>query len=463
MVQSANWHSYTMIISDLLIHAPLKTFDSCPCVKRFLIFLTVSATMYRRWRRIVRIIVTSLCGVYVLTFMSLGARQQLDETPLQTPLRSDIGYPIKTTMVMRDIQTNGTNGPLKKQHANNRKLFLAEPSPTEIFPTLGELDAWSKSPRLSWPHACEINEDIPEGPYLVILVHSHVLNAARRDAIRETWGRITRDYDTPHHVNIFFLLGLPEDNQDIALIDKEARLYRDILQWHFIDNYKNLSVKSLLGLRWVTEYCRSAKFVMKADDDVYLNVTHILKFIVEQSMRTDFNSSDYLTGHINKKSPVLRIGQWGISASTYPLKTYPPYCSGAAYVLALPTGSRLWKECVSRPKLTVLPVEDVFITGIMSALAGFQCQHDNHFPGWMTLVSIDGVQDLLQGALFGLHGVSDHKIRLLNKISQKCYGCLKDQSLIEAFLGEDTEYEIYFDNMDEGFTDLWSPNTLVCI
>ena len=390
-----------------------------------------------------------------MTFISLGAQERFEEE--LTKRESDI-MKISTMTISRNTHglQNETNISLERKHVNSRRLFLAEPSPSESFSKLREVVLWYRALRLSWPHACSPSEDIPEGPYLVILVHSHVLNSARRDAVRETWGRITRDYDNPHHVTLYFLLGLPEKRDDMAPVDKEARLYRDILQWNFIDSYKNLSVKSLLGMQWVSKHCQNAKFIMKADDDVYLNITHILQFITDVSRQDTFNSSNYLVGHINRKSPVLRIGQWGVSISNYPLNTYPPYCSGAAYVMALPTAQQLCKEFATRSELTILPVEDVFITGIMAALAGFRCRHDNHFPGWMTLVSIDGVQDLLRGDLFGLHGVSDIKMRLLGKITRQCRTCLTNQDDIEAYLSEDTEYEIYFDNIDEGFTDLWS-------
>ena len=388
-----------------------------------------------------------------MAFIRLNVQERIEKTLAQSKTKINEPYTMTIFPISPSLQNQTSFR--ERKHTNARTLFLAEPLPSEHFLKLSEISALSKSTRLSWPHSCSPSEDIPEGPYLVILVHSHALNLARRDAIRETWGRITRDYDNPHHVTLYFLLGLPENMPDIASIDKEARLYRDILQWRFIDSYKNLSVKSLLGLRWVLKHCQNAKFIMKADDDVYLNATHILHHIMDQSTQDTFNSSNYLVGHINKKSPVLRVGQWGISVSAYPLNTYPPYCSGAVYVMAVPSAGRLLKECATRSELTILPVEDVFITGIMAALAGFRCRHDNHFPGWMTLVSIDGVQDLLRGDLFGLHGVSDNKMRLLGKINRECTDCKTNQDHIETYLREDSNYEIYFDNIDEGFTDPW--------
>ena len=100
---------------------------------------------------------------------------------------------------------------------------------------------------------------------------------ARRNAIRDTWGRITREYDDTHHVIIVFLLGNTDVNEDRVRVAKENKIYRDILQWNFRDNYQNLSLKSLLGMWWTTEHCSQTNYIMKTDDDVFLTVDNIEK------------------------------------------------------------------------------------------------------------------------------------------------------------------------------------------
>ena len=55
-------------------------------------------------------------------------------------------------------------------------------------------------------------------------------------------------------------------------IQSEAREHSDIIQFNFIDAYHNLTLKSISILRWVSHKCPHLKYVLKADDDIILNV-----------------------------------------------------------------------------------------------------------------------------------------------------------------------------------------------
>ena len=39
----------------------------------------------------------------------------------------------------------------------------------------------------------------------------------------------------------------------------------------FIDSYRNLTVKSIMALKWATEHCKNAKLIFKMDDDTLVN------------------------------------------------------------------------------------------------------------------------------------------------------------------------------------------------
>ena len=67
-----------------------------------------------------------------------------------------------------------------------------------------------------------------------------------------------------------FLLGNPPSSP-IAQIRKENDLYHDIVQEDFIDSYRNLTVKSIMALKWATEHCKNAKLIFKMDDDTLVN------------------------------------------------------------------------------------------------------------------------------------------------------------------------------------------------
>ncbi|NWV80048.1 B3GT4 galactosyltransferase, partial [Dasyornis broadbenti] len=56
---------------------------------------------------------------------------------------------------------------------------------------------------------------------------------------------------------------------------RESLEHQDVLQGDFWDTYANLTWKTLLLLRWSRACCGGAPFLVKADDDVFLNVPAI--------------------------------------------------------------------------------------------------------------------------------------------------------------------------------------------
>ena len=51
-------------------------------------------------------------------------------------------------------------------------------------------------------------------------------------------------------------------------------------QESFIDTYANLTLKSLLLLRWFTQRCEDSQYVMKTDDDVYINLVKLHQLVL---------------------------------------------------------------------------------------------------------------------------------------------------------------------------------------
>ena len=62
-------------------------------------------------------------------------------------------------------------------------------------------------------------------------------------------------------------------------IAEEARTYGDVIQEDFVDSYMNLTLKSVMGLRWAHHHCPELDFFMKTDDDVFVNVPHLLGYL----------------------------------------------------------------------------------------------------------------------------------------------------------------------------------------
>lgn len=84
---------------------------------------------------------------------------------------------------------------------------------------------------------------------IVLVVHSERSHFEQRYAIRNTWGSI-KVYKQ-WHLHLIFLLGIdfhydPLSYTEIKLRD-EWKLYGDIIMGNFVDSYKNVTYKHLMG------------------------------------------------------------------------------------------------------------------------------------------------------------------------------------------------------------------------
>ena len=123
---------------------------------------------------------------------------------------------------------------------------------------------------------------------VVYIVKSAIENFERRSAIRNSWGFEKRFFDVPSKT--VFMLGLrPNDDELQAKVKVEAAKYKDIIQSNFTDSYYNNTIKTMMSLKWLVKYCSNSKFYMFVDDDIYVSVKNVLRFI-----RNPANYPDYL-------------------------------------------------------------------------------------------------------------------------------------------------------------------------
>ena len=78
---------------------------------------------------------------------------------------------------------------------------------------------------------------------------------------------------------VVFLVGQQVNSTHQEQLRSEAEQYGDIVQEAFIDTYANLTVKSLMLLKWFTQHCDNTQYVMKADDDMYINLVKLYELV----------------------------------------------------------------------------------------------------------------------------------------------------------------------------------------
>ena len=197
--------------------------------------------------------------------------------------------------------------------------------------------------------------------FYVIYVESAPNNFVKRTQIRETWGykNMLRDKSG----KVVFLLGTTKDTDVQEGIEEESKLYRDIVQLDFVDSYFNLTVKSVMALKWVKDFCYNAEFAMKADDDTLVNLPGLVRFLTIMARR----ARDTFFCYVWPSSLVERKGKWNVPYHQFGEERYPRGCNGPFYILPKSRILDLYKQSYHVP---YIPVEDQYVTGLLARAVG---------------------------------------------------------------------------------------------
>ena len=206
---------------------------------------------------------------------------------------------------------------------------------------------------------------------LLIVVTSAINNFDNRQAIRESWGKELKEYDSK--VKMIFLVG--EESSNYANIQQniviESDQHRDILQASFTESYYNLTIKSLNMLKWFSETCQKQnyEYLMKVDDDVYINIDQVYDLIIENThpnILTGFIHCGIMAQTEGKSClPPFMLTGYNKNYWLYRLigvHWYPNYLAGPAYLMSKSTADILYKTAMTVP---ALHMEDVYVTGML--------------------------------------------------------------------------------------------------
>ena len=230
--------------------------------------------------------------------------------------------------------------------------------------------------------------------FLLVLIHSAANKQNERNEIRKTWGAVR--IHSGANIVVLFLLARPSDNTNTADILKESRTYRDIIQGDFVDHYRNLTYKNVMGLHWTMTYCNHTKFVLKTDDDTMVDTYHLISFLFQKSPDGEIEDFLYCSTFRNQ-GPVRSPGdKWFVTLKDYPYTKYPPYCEGFAYVMSIDVVNKLYMASKTVPFYWV---DDVYVTGFLAAKAGVY-HHDMESGHGYNLMQSEHLSRNVQSSIF---------------------------------------------------------------
>jgi hypothetical protein len=171
---------------------------------------------------------------------------------------------------------------------------------------------------------------------------SKSVNYKIRDAIRRTWasGKNLGNYSS---INIKYFFFTDCDEKLSNNIRLENNLFHDIIQVELPQQYTLVTHRVLSLFEWSFRYCRTAKFLFKTDDDIFVNVILLLKFLsplIKDRTNKSFRTSDMtIYGYKHHHPGVFRnandpVGaRYVVTIDEFPCAHYPDFLSGFGYLI----------------------------------------------------------------------------------------------------------------------------------
>ncbi|KAL3175092.1 hypothetical protein MRX96_040489 [Rhipicephalus microplus] len=233
---------------------------------------------------------------------------------------------------------------------------------------------------------------LPRAPcpsFQAVVVSSAPNHASERQAKRDSWARDAQ----PGHSAVYFLLSRHAQDatgrrsvvrghkrsggwelSDDSSILQESSVFGDVIRAVFEDTSKNQTLKSLLLLQWAHTFCPRVSFILKADDDAYMDLPRLIALLESKkaAFENDTCHSDgtgFLLGKRHESKPIDRNRRrYEKPASSTWASTY---LSCAAYVMSgtiLRLLRRVYRPCAYHGLLAaaVAKPEDLRIAWMLS-------------------------------------------------------------------------------------------------
>ena len=216
---------------------------------------------------------------------------------------------------------------------------------------------------------CSQNIFQKENVFLLVMILTAPDETKRRKVIRATWANVT--HVAGRRVATIFLLGNSTNKKLERHVAQENKLFHDIVKKDFLDSYRNLTFKTMMGLRWVNSFCNGTKFILKIDTDMIPNIRNLVRHLETLADQRIFEGCEM------SKAPVVRDkrNKWFIPHELYPYPTYPPYMRGTAYLLS---GNLVNPAIRVSQNIQYIPIEDAYV-GLLMKTIGVNPRHERRY------------------------------------------------------------------------------------
>lgn len=152
----------------------------------------------------------------------------------------------------------------------------------------------------------------------LVAINSASTNLHRRQAIRETWSNWVKESNE----TLLFFLATPDDHFLKKELELENYYYDDLVLLSVKESYYLLSYKQLATMSWATDNCLGIKFLIKCDDDMFVNWPKLNKLLTENQNRTN---TIFGRQNLNLRPNRDKHSRWFMPKELYPSDHYPEF------------------------------------------------------------------------------------------------------------------------------------------
>ena len=126
-------------------------------------------------------------------------------------------------------------------------------------------------------------------------------------------------------------------------------------------------------LRWSIDFCPSATYIIRTDDDVNVTATDLISVMENKhKLYPNFIIGDRKIDDV----PARSNNKWHLSVEEYPDKKFPPYVLGGLIGYPMTTVRMLYEATL---RLKSIWLDDVYITGLCSSKLNIPILEDKKF------------------------------------------------------------------------------------
>ncbi|XP_041347569.1 beta-1,3-galactosyltransferase 5-like isoform X2 [Gigantopelta aegis] len=197
--------------------------------------------------------------------------------------------------------------------------------------------------------------------FIITYVHSAPDHFEKRDAIRQTWGKMK--YYLNKRVEVVFIMGQVANAGVMTSVRNESVIHGDVVQEDFVDSYHNLTYKAIAGLKWVSTFCRQAVYVLKTNDDIFVNFYVFMRYI-QSTVKVRYGRTGLILCNVWLNDAVERnkLSELYLSKKDFPQNFFPPFCSGTAFLMSRDITDGLYMMSYRTPFFWM---DEQYITGVL--------------------------------------------------------------------------------------------------